>query len=59
MKGYVEKYNLAKPGTEERSYEYLYAAVSNVIARERMDDNRAHRRGREYDLLARRSRTGT
>ena len=31
--------------------------MSNIISRERMDSNRAHRRGKEYDLPKRRSRT--
>ena len=50
MKEYVKNYLVAPVGSNEKTYDYLYACATDVVERERHESNRRSRQNREYDV---------
>ena len=47
---YVKNYLVAPAGSNEKTYDYLYACATDVVERDHHDSNRRSRQNREYDV---------
>ena len=51
MQKHFEIFSYAPPGSPMKSFEYLYGAAREIVERERMNNNRNHRKG-EYEVIS-------